>query len=1063
MEIKNLLTPQARASFESVSQGIKRKVKPLADIWSDFVAQNVEVIKPAVQNVSETVNTSFVEPIVQPIQQAQQKTNAIGQLNSLFSEKWINADDIKALAEEEGLDFNEVITTFQNNGIKVEGMEELQAQQDAVVAEEANKPFALDVNPEYDEVTALSRVAWAIPKFQYSSDEWMLKTAWKMVWNLPASALQVGAWIGDIGLSYLRNLDQWPIDALTETAKAKIINPTIAQWQSIADTAQEWYKKYAEQAYLDPKTWQDYNLQWIGKVAMGTLWAVWELSKKWSEFIVENPVGAIMTWKSVSGVKKGWQALKTAWTEAMKGNIGKATTWLAKSTGIGLKENIIDPIKMGVTAPFTVAKLWAKGIWAIAKKTEIGKKLSQKAENAKTYLAGLDDTEIGALEKTSPTEIDTILKQAEQTKGKQGDYVQTPYHVGAEKAKKTLNQLDADLKTRQSERLAVLDEAPIAKIEANDARMALKDSLRSMNVEDIQIIDGVPKIIPVKWREALLDLSNPADVKALQKLNEILDWDVSPTQTMDRVKKLQEWAYENKSTIWVKGTSERMDGLIKRVQGSLNSTFKKQLPEEYAKVLDSMSEDIKLSNEIKRVFGIDDAGNPVWNRGEMVMKRLANGTTTGGEARTLAKQIFDRYWIDLIKEARLRQMAMDLVWDSRWQTLFWVIKWGKQGIIDKTLEYAAGKIVNKEKLVKWLARGKGEVVKKQEPLYTPNAFRKAMAEEFRKPLWLPSPTWKWVSAKNVDLNIKTATPKENAMTQKVWERPWTQNKAYISKKEKQKPIQKKNVDRKIIEESKKVIKNAKISTTIPKKEEIKLLAPPKWVPKKTEVTSKPNATIKPKVSNADTSDTIPEGYFKNAFWEIVKKPNWKKGGFIKVPWWEKSIPKELAPLVEEAKKYKSAEEFVKSQPKLYRWQKSGNSELNMNNPEQKSNMLWDALHFTTDENLAKQYGKVQEIPFLKKDIIEVKDVERITKEAQEKLDKLVEKWVYEWKEYDMLEELAIGKYPDIAKHLKKPFIRTWRYNDTEILYFPEYDTTKSQLTDLYNQVHSKGIPRKITK
>ncbi len=54
-----------------------------------------------------------------------------------------------------------------------------------------------------------------------------------------------------------------------------------------------------------------------------------------------------------------------------------------------------------------------------------------------------------------------------------------------------------------------------------------------------------------------------------------------------------------------------MDGLIKRVQGSLNSTFKKQLPEEYAKVLDSMSEDIKLSNEIKRVFGIDDAGNPV--------------------------------------------------------------------------------------------------------------------------------------------------------------------------------------------------------------------------------------------------------------------------------------------------------------------------------------------------------------------------------------------------------------------------------------------------------------------
>lgn len=56
------------------------------------------------------------------------------------------------------MDFNEVLTTFQNNGIKVQGMEELVAQEQAKVTEEANKPYALDVNPEYDEVTALSRL-----------------------------------------------------------------------------------------------------------------------------------------------------------------------------------------------------------------------------------------------------------------------------------------------------------------------------------------------------------------------------------------------------------------------------------------------------------------------------------------------------------------------------------------------------------------------------------------------------------------------------------------------------------------------------------------------------------------------------------------------------------------------------------------------------------------------------------------------------------------------------------------------------------------------------------------
>ena len=64
--------------------------------------------------------------------------------------------------------------------------------------------------------------------------------------------------------------------------------------------------------------------------------------------------------------------------------------------------------------------------------------------------------------------------------------------------------------------------------------------------------------------------------------------------------------------------------------------------------------------------------------------------------------------------------------------------------------------------------------------------------------------------------------------------------------------------------------------------------------------------MKPSVS----SDTIPEGYIENPMTgEIIKKPSWKTGGFIKIP----EIGKKVDPLVEEAKKYKSAEEFVKAQ------------------------------------------------------------------------------------------------------------------------------------------------------
>ena len=56
-----------------------------------------------------------------------------------------------------------------------------------------------------------------------------------------------------------------------------------------------------------------------------------------------------------------------------------------------------------------------------------------------------------------------------------------------------------------------------------------------------------------------------------------------------------------------------------------------------------------------------------------------------------------------------------------------------------------------------------------------------------------------------------------------------------------------------------------------------------------------------------TGNTIPEGYTKNAFGEIIKKPSNKNGGFIRLG----SEPKKLSnPLVEEAKKYNKIFENV---------------------------------------------------------------------------------------------------------------------------------------------------------
>lgn len=360
MELKNLLSKKTQQAFSTAWQGIQKEFKPVIDVAQEAWTAIKQEFSPMVENVSNAA-TNIAKPIVEPIQQAQQRTQAIGEINTFFSDAWITLDDIKALAEDEGIDPNEVITKFQKNGIKVQWMEELQAQEQAKAEEEANKPFQFDVAPEYDEVTALSKLTWAIPKFQDQPNDSPLTSIAKSVGNLPTNALQVAGGIGDIGLSYARNLDQWPIDAFTETAKAKIINPTIAQAYDVKNIAQEGYKKG------------------------GVLWATeWLVSKaKW--FAVENPVSTMMMTQGVKNVKRWWEALKTAWQEAMQWNIGKATAWLAKSTGIGLKENIYDPIKMWVTAPIKLAQLWAKWVWVVAKKAGI--KAPERVQNISNNMA----------------------------------------------------------------------------------------------------------------------------------------------------------------------------------------------------------------------------------------------------------------------------------------------------------------------------------------------------------------------------------------------------------------------------------------------------------------------------------------------------------------------------------------------------------------------------------------------------------------------------------------------------------------------------------------------------
>jgi len=62
----------------------------------------------------------------------------------------------------------------------------------------------------------------------------------------------------------------------------------------------------------------------------------------------------------------------------------------------------------------------------------------------------------------------------------------------------------------------------------------------------------------------------------------------------------------------------------------------------------------------------------------------------------------------------------------------------------------------------------------------------------------------------------------------------------------------------------------------------------KWnIIKWADILPNPPTNAKQQVSEPNAGDTIPEGYFRNMFWEIIKKPSNKTGGFIKIPWWNK--------------------------------------------------------------------------------------------------------------------------------------------------------------------------------
>ena len=701
MEIKNLFTPEAQKWLSTAYQGIKKKIKPFTDVWTDLYNQNVEAIQPALSQVKDTINTGFIKPIMKPIQETKQKTQAIGDINTFFNDAGITIDDIKALAEEEWVDFNEVLTKFQNNGIKVQGIDELQKQQEAKANEIPQwEDLGIMGNIKEGAIGAF-RAGEQIPSIAGNVLDF---TTQNITWPLIAGGADL-LWANEFA-------DKWRAWAkkFWEWAKKLWDDITMAGmtdgWTNPLTQNQIDARKFGGQMSLTAPIGGSYIAwaKWLGWLALRSwvvgAWFGWiqpiidkggetTASDIWAWTVVWWVTGAV-AWPLISKVV----APTIGWIVSKTGKYGKAliewgTKWIKKSIGEDI--TALKDVVWKIETPISITR-WGVNV------------IDKYYPWFKDAIADIDAQTRLAVENATPEKIAQVIKDAKDAKlNPQADYMQTPYHKWVEEQAKNLKTIDENLANSQNSRIQILQEVPQKPVNLEATRQTLTNEFKKMNLDTTVDANGNLQFVPVQWRSPLIDMSNPADIKAIGKLQEILNKDTTPLQTMDNIHILQDWIYENKSSMWVKWISQKMEWVVSKIQRSLNENFKNQLPPEYRKIMDSMSEDIQMKENIQKLFGIDDNGNLAWNRGELTLKRLTSWTTTGGEARRLAKQIKEKYGIDMVQEARLRQMSMELVWDPRAQTFFKSWLNGKNGMIEWIKPKIQNAFVNKEWVIKEIA------------------------------------------------------------------------------------------------------------------------------------------------------------------------------------------------------------------------------------------------------------------------------------------------------------------------------------------------------------------------
>lgn len=174
-------------------------------------------------------------------------------------------------------------------------------------------------------------------------------------------------------------------------------------------------------------------------------------------------------------------------------------------------------------------------------------------------------------------------------------------------------------------------------------------------------------------------------------------------------------------------------------------------------------------------------------------------------------------------------------------------------------------------------------------------------------------------------------------------------------------------------------------------------------------------------------------------------------------------PSVIEPLEQEAKKYKSAEEFVKSQgTPIYRGQTSG-VDIKQNIGGAMSE-LEGGLFFAKDKKLADVFGDNTVEKFSNKsNTVTSKETESLMEMATKQVEKDIKNQV---ESSSVIEDMALGKPKAFAEYTGKPIIEAQHLlgrQNGELIYYKEFDKspvfTKSQLIDIWNKANKQSYEK----